>query len=430
MAQPRDFGFGSEEQMMRDSARKFLRDNAPVDRLRKLVAGDHHAAYESAVQPAPYDERVWRQMVELGWTSLAVPEEAGGVGMKMVAVAALAEEIGRAALPSPLTATLIATAVLRAAALGSAGSARGATTTPNAGSGGGGAVPSGTAQAWLERVAAGEATTLAATGADDSWEVDATDVTATPRVAAAGRAMPAPAASAAGGGGTVLRGTAAFVQDARKAAFFVVAARAAGGIGLYAIPADTPGVTIHPDRILDLTRDQARVELDDVEVDAAGVIARPGDGERALAGALPAILTIVAADLCGAAEWQLQTTAEYARVRTQFDHPIGFFQAVKHPIVNMMIDVDRARALTYAAACAIDTDPADALRLARMAKAAASDAGAFCSGRSVQLHGGIGFTWECDVHIYFKRQMHNQFLYGDAPHQRAKLAALVDAGDG
>jgi alkylation response protein AidB-like acyl-CoA dehydrogenase len=407
MAQPRDFGFGSEEQMVRDSARKFLRDNAPVDRLRKLVAGDHHAAYESAVQPAPYDERVWRQMVELGWTSLAVPEQAGGAGMKMVAVAALAEELGRAALPSPLTATLIATAVLRAEGTSAA------------------------APAWLERVAAGEAATLAATGADGSWEVDATDVTAAPRGAAAGLATSAATASAAGGGdGAVLRGTAAFVQDARKAAFFVVAARAAGGIGLYAIPADTPGVTIRPDRIVDLTRDQARVELDDVEVDAAGVIARSGDGERALAGALPAILTIVAADLCGAAEWQLQTTAEYARVRTQFDHPIGFFQAVKHPIVNMMIDIDRARSLTYAAACAIDTDPANALRLARMAKAAASDAGAFCAGRSVQLHGGIGFTWECDVHIYFKRQMHNQFLYGDAPYQRAKLAALVDAGGG
>ena len=91
-----------------------------------------------------------------------------------------------------------------------------------------------------------------------------------------------------------------------------------------------------------------------------------------------------------------------------------------------MLAVDRARSLTYAAACAIDADPRDAVRLARMAKAAASDAAAFCSDRSVQLHGGIGFTWECDVHIYFKRQKHNQFLYGDGAYQRAKLAALID----
>ena len=111
----------------------------------------------------------------------------------------------------------------------------------------------------------------------------------------------------------------------------------------------------------------------------------------------------------------------------QFEHPIGFFQAVKHPIVNMMLAVDRARSLTYAAACAIDHEPDDALRLARMAKAAAADAAAFCSDRSIQLHGGIGFTWECDVHLYFKRQKHNQLLYGDATYQRAKLAEQLDA---
>jgi alkylation response protein AidB-like acyl-CoA dehydrogenase len=138
------------------------------------------------------------------------------------------------------------------------------------------------------------------------------------------------------------------------------------------------------------------------------------------------MLTIVAADMCGAAEWQLQTTVAYAQVRTQFEHPIGFFQAVKHPLVNMMLEVDRTRSLVYAAACAVDTEPDKAEEYARMAKASAADMAAFCSGRSVQLHGGIGFTWECDVHLYFKRQLHNQLLFGDAAYQRAKLAALLD----
>ena len=215
------------------------------------------------------------------------------------------------------------------------------------------------------------------------------------------------------------------MQDARKAAFFVVAAAGEGGLGLYAVAADTPGVAVRPDRIADLTRDQARLELDDVRVDASAIVAAPGSGAAVLAAATPAILTIVAADLCGAAEWQLQTTAEYARVRTQFEHPIGFFQAVKHPIVNMMMDIDRARSLVYAAASALDTDPAEAPRLARMAKASASDAAAFCSDRSIQLHGGIGFTWECDVHLYVKRQKHNQVLYGDGAHHRARLAELA-----
>jgi alkylation response protein AidB-like acyl-CoA dehydrogenase len=387
MAQAKDFGFGPEEQMVRDSARKLLKEQAGIDALRKLVARDHREAYESARQPAPWDEKLWQQMVELGWTALAVPESAGGVGMKTIAVAALAEEIGRAALPSPLIATLIATAVLRSAAT------RG----------------SEAAAVWLGKIAGGEPATLAATGADGSWDASATDVRATAR-----------------GDRFTLSGTAHFVQDARKVRFLVVSAASDRGVGLYAVPVDAPGVTIHPDRIVDLTRDQARVELRDVAVDGAAVVAPPGEGAAVIEAATPAMLAIVAADLCGAAEWQMQTTAEYARVRTQFDHPIGFFQAVKHPIVNMMMAVDRARSLTYAAACAVDSEPApDALRLARMAKAAASDAAGFCSDRSVQLHGGIGFTWECDVHIYFKRQQHNQALYGDGEYQREKIATML-----
>jgi len=124
----------------------------------------------------------------------------------------------------------------------------------------------------------------------------------------------------------------------------------------------------------------------------------------------------------GASEWQLQTTVEYAKTRRQFERPIGFFQAVKHPLVNAMIAIDRARSLLYHAAACIDAESPEAPAAARMAKSAASDAGAFASDRSVQLHGGIGFTWECDVHLYFKRSLHNQMLFGDGVHQRRHLA--------
>ena len=153
-----------------------------------------------------------------------------------------------------------------------------------------------------------------------------------------------------------------------------------------------------------------------------------GAGSNAIAAwrlAEPAILTIVAADLVGAGEWQLQTTAEYARTRVQFDRPIGAFQAVKHPLVDMMLRIDEARSLVYDAACAFEHEPAMAETCARMAKAAASDAAAYASSRSVQLHGGIGFTWDCFVQIYFKRQKHNEVLYGDGGHQRARLAELL-----
>ena len=144
-----------------------------------------------------------------------------------------------------------------------------------------------------------------------------------------------------------------------------------------------------------------------------------------LAQALPALLTLLAADMAGAAEWQLQATAEYAKVRTQFDRPIGFFQAVKHPIVNMMIAADETRSLVYSAACAWDHDPDDALRCALLAQSNASDTASFCSNRSTQLHGGIGFTWESDVQIFHKRQMHSQFLLGDGSWHREKVAALL-----
>jgi alkylation response protein AidB-like acyl-CoA dehydrogenase len=383
MSQPKNFGFGEDETLLRDSARKLLADRAGVEALRRLVARDHREAYERAVPPAPWDEALWRQMVELGWTALAVPEAHGGAGMKMVAVAALAEEAGRVALVSPLIATFAATVVLGAAQSAAAGAA-------------------------LERIAGGTAMSLAITDADGSWEAGDTAVTASP-----------------GAAGTVLDGTAYFVQDARKAGAFVVAARAAGGVGLYVVDADAPGVTIVPDRIVDLTRDQAHVTFAAVTVAADRVAAAPGSGDAALRTALPALLTIVAADMCGAAEWQLHTTAEYAQIRKQFDRPLGFFQAVKHPLVNMMLAVDQARSLVYNAACAIDSEPADAERAARMAKASAADMAAFCSGRSVQLHGGIGFTWECDVHLWFKRQQHNQMLYGDAAYQRAKLGEML-----
>jgi alkylation response protein AidB-like acyl-CoA dehydrogenase len=383
VAQPKDYGFGEDERILRDSVRRFLDEAATIDKVRRLVAADATEAYESAVPPARYDESAWRRIVELGWTSLAVPEAAGGAGMKCVAVAALAEEIGRRAMPSPLPSTLLATFALRAA-------------------------PTDAARSWLERIATGRSATLATTPAEGSWEPEETPLRAETR-----------------SDGAVLEGTAHFVQDARKASFYVVSAADERGVGLYAVPADEPGLTIRPDHIVDLTRDQARVTFDRVHVPPSAIVAPPPAGLEALRRAAPAMLTIVAADIAGAADWQLRATTEYAKVRNQFDRPLGFFQAVKHPIVNMMVAIDETRSLVYNAACAIDSEPELAERYARMAKSAASDTAAFCSGRSVQLHGGIGFTWECDVQIYFKRQKHSQMYLGDGLYQREKLAALV-----
>jgi alkylation response protein AidB-like acyl-CoA dehydrogenase len=372
---PKNFGFGEEEEMLRDIARRFLDENLPVQKLRDLVASDTEAAYERG-ERSPWDEGLWKQIVELGWTGLAVPESAGGLGTSLTGIAGLVEEVGGHALPSPLIATLCATYVLREAEA---------------------------AGPYLSRIADGSTASLAITDARGSWDPTSCDV----RAQADGDAL-------------VLNGTACFVQDAFKADFFVVSARTDGELALCVIEADAGGATLAQDHIHDLTRDQGRLRLQDVRVSADAIVSR--DGEAALRRAWPAVLVTVSADLCGAAEWQLQTTVQYAKDRTQFERPLGFFQAVKHPLVDAMVGIDRARSLLYHAACEIDRGSDEAESAARMAKSQASDAGAYVSDRSVQLHGGIGFTWECDVHLYFKRSLHNQALYGDAAYQRARIA--------
>jgi alkylation response protein AidB-like acyl-CoA dehydrogenase len=251
----------------------------------------------------------------------------------------------------------------------------------------------------LGDIAAGTSATLAITNERGSWEAADTDVSASD---------------------DTLTGTAYFVQDAKKADVLVVSAKTESGVALYRVDPTAAGVTLHADGIIDLTRDQAHISFDGA---AAELLAT--DGADALTKAMPAILCITSADMIGSGEWLLQTTTEYAQTRVQFDRPLGFFQAVKHPLVNVMLAIDAAKSLTYNAACAIDEEPETALKLARMAKSAASDMAVFSSSRAVQFHGGIGFTWECYVHLFFKRQMHNHILYGDGKYQRAQLADLL-----
>jgi alkylation response protein AidB-like acyl-CoA dehydrogenase len=371
MAQPSDFGFGEEEVMLRDSAAKFFADNMPINKLHALVADDSNP--EKGLE-AKWDSGLWAQMVELGWTMLAVPERAGGMGMGAAAVAGLCEEAGKAAFPSPLLATVNCTYMLTACETAAADTA-------------------------LEVIVEGGAASYAGINAAGSWESVDTDVTA-----ADGK----------------LNGTACFVQDAQKVGYLLVKASAGDSTGLYWVATDAEGLEINPDAIVDLTRDQARVTFNNVAATQVST-----DAIAVLAATSAVVLTMVSADMVGAGEWQLQTTVEYAKTRKQFEHELGFFQAVKHPLVNAMVDIDQTKSLVYSAASAIDNEPEDAERLAHMAKASASDMAGFVSSRSVQFHGGIGFTWECFIHLYFKRQMHNQALWGDGAYHRARVADLV-----
>lgn len=373
MTQPRNFGFGEDETMLRDAAKKFFADHCSADKLHKQVA--HTFEIERPIE-CIWDKDLWRQIGELGWTAACVPESAGGIGMPVVAAVALAEEAGKVAFPSPLIATLNATFVMREC-------------------------KSDEAKKALGDIAGGHAAALAITNGQGSWAAGDTDVHVHD-----GK----------------LSGTACYVQDAGKADLFVVSARGEKGVGLYLVANDAEGDEVVPDGIIDLTRDQAHINFNEV---SATELAPQGEGDKAITRATPAILCIVSADMVGAGEWLLQTTVEYAQTRVQFDHPLGFFQAVKHPLVNVMLEIDRAKSLTYNAACAIDAEPEYAEKLARMAKSAASDMAVFSSSRAVQFHGGIGFTWECYVHLFFKRQMHNHVLYGDGKYQRRLLAEML-----
>ena len=375
MATPKDFGFTEDISMLKDTFAKFLSEQKTIENLRPSLKGTEDP-YHGDQRSAFYDTQSWQQTVELGIHAVSIPEDQGGIGMGLVAATAIAEEIGRYALATPLTNTLLATFLLRA-------------------------IDSPEGNALLEAMAGGTRVGIALYGEDASLEGDSTDV----RVE-----------------DDKLQGQSWYVTDAQKSEILIVAAESADGVDLYRVDCQSANVRVLDDRIVDLTRDQARIQFDGAEAQA---LTTGGRGLLSFQKALPALLTLTAADIAGAAEWQLQTTAEYAKVRSQFDRPIGFFQAVKHPIVDMMITADETRSLVYQAAAAFDFEPEDAARCAHLAKSSASDTAEFCANRSTQLHGGIGFTWEADVQIYHKRQMHSQFLFGDGIWQRAKLAELL-----
>ena len=369
------FAFDEDALLLKNSAQAFLGDRVRAGMVRDLikqVARNPESVTGSAA--------IWSELTSLGWTALGVPEECGGVDVSLPAIAGLVEELGRAAAPVPLVSTLSASLLLRAC-------------TGEA------------ALACLREIAAGAVATLAFSDAQGSPDPCTSEV-----VLRGGR----------------LEGSAWYVQNASEADRFVVAARAKpDAMGWYVVNRKAPGVRVLADDISDLTRTQGRVVFEGTEVSDNDQAASQQNGTPAFKHALPALLTIVAADICGSAEWLLQTTADYAKTRIQFGRKIGAFQAVKHPLVDLMILVDQAKSLTFHAATLWSAGSDRALLFARMAKEAASEAACASARHAIQLHGGIAFTWESPVHVFAKRQKHNQMLYGNAAHQRRCLGEML-----
>ncbi|MDG2306665.1 MAG: acyl-CoA dehydrogenase family protein [Candidatus Binatia bacterium] len=358
--------YTEDQALLRDEARRLLAARVSIEAVRALLDDD-----------GGDDPALWAELGRMGWLGLLTEAEYGGAGLGAVELSILAEEAGRTLLPTPILAHLLATAVL----------ARGGSTSQRA--------------EWLPRLATGELrATWAHVEANGAWRVADTSV-----ASAGGR----------------LHGTKAFVWAGNTADVFLVPVQVDEEVRIALVPSNAAGVRVESEQTLDRTRRQGRLVL--VDAEPVGLLERPAaEVEQDF---LPLAWTAIAAESVGGAAAALDRTAAYAATREQFGKAIGSFQAIKHPLVNVLIDTEQARSLVYAAACAIDQSNDDAVLLARMAKARSSDAYGFATSRAIQFHGGFGFTEECDAHLFRRRALASRPALGDPDHHRAAIADLV-----
>ncbi len=376
-----DFGFSEEQEMLRKSTRDFLAKECPISYVRRMMDDD-----------IGHSNDVWRKMAELGWMGLIFPDSVGGAGLDMVDLVIVLEEMGRVVMPGPFFATV----VLGGITIAEAGSEQ-------------------QKMRYLEKIVAGEMkATLAVLEASGRSDADAIEATAT-----------------ADSGGYLLDGTKLFVPDAHVADLVIVAARKEGtkgadGISLFAVETPKDGVTVTTLATMDQTRKLCEVKLDKVRVGPEALVGKAGDGWKTLQRVTDGAKVALCAEMCGGAERVLEMSVEYAKVRVQFDRPIGSFQAIQHKCANMLLLVESSKSATYYAAWAVANDVPEAPLAAAMAKSYTSDAYRVVVGDGIQIHGGIGFTWEHDMHLYFKRAKGSEFMFGDATFNRERVAQLMD----
>ena len=362
------FDLTDEQGAIRSTAREFLAARYKSERIRELAGSEHG-----------FETSDWEEMAELGWPGLALPEQWGGQGLGIVELAVLFEEMGYALAPSPLLSSTVA---------GLALAARGSDEQKDR---------------WLRPLAAGEARgTVALFDAGTA-------------AAIGGFAMEAKA----GGEGVVLDGEKVLVMDAATADFFLVAT--ADG-RRHLVERGAEGVSVSAEPSIDLTRRLYAVRFDGVRVASEATL----DGAQE--DYLPVLwraCVAVAAESTGIAQRTMEMAVEYAKDRKQFGRPIGSYQAVSHRCAQMLLETENSRSAVYGAAWAADAEPEALPLAASMAKAYASDAGWRVPDASIQVHGGIGFTWEHDLHFFLKRGKANAATFGDAKWHRDRVADLV-----
>lgn len=369
-----------EAGMLKDAAKGFLTDSAPVSQLRKLR--DEKSA-------DGFDRKTWSAMAEMGWTSVLVPEDFGGVEMGYVAAGVIAEEMGRTLTASPY----LSTAIMGATAFGRFGS-------------------DAQKAEWLPRIAAGDAITAIAV--DEGGKHNPSKVTAT---------------AERSGNGFKLNGKKTFVAEGHVADMLIVSARTAGseaeaeGITLFLVPRDAAGVSVERSDMVD-SRNSARITLDNVEVTADAVLGEVDHGLKALEGVLDAGRAGLSAEMSGSAQQCLENTASYLKERKQFGVIIGTFQALQHRAAHLYSEVELGKSIVLKALQTLDAAPEHAAMVVCAAKAKMGQVAQLATQEALQMHGGIGMTDEFDVGFFMKRVRVAEALYGDANYQADKFARM------
>jgi alkylation response protein AidB-like acyl-CoA dehydrogenase len=361
------FGLSESQEILKHTARRFFGGELPMAEVRRLM--------ETATG---HDEELWAKMTGQGFTGIIFPEEFGGMGLSQVELILFMEEAGYALLPGPFFSTVaLAGAVLNA--LGSPAQKK----------------------KYLARICDGQAkATLALLEDSASWEPADVQLNAAKLAAT----------------GDKLTGTKLFVTDADIADFIIVAARN----GIFLVDRKAPGIQIAPMKGMDFTRKIYSVTFSGTPAEPLGS-AQPADLAKPLATATAAL----AAELAGGMQRVMEAAVGYAKTRKQFGKPIGSFQAVQHMCAEMYLETESARSAAYYAAWALSENAPDAAVAVSIAKMYSSDASRTVGNRGIQVHGGMGFTWENDLHLYYRRAKASETMFGDASFHRERLARLV-----
>ena len=368
------YTFTSEQHQFREMVQRFLKEKSPPSEVRRLMETDEG-----------FDEGIWGQLsVELGLQSLSVPEQYGGAGFGFVEIGIVMEEMGRSLLCAPY----FSSAVLATSAILNAGN-------------------EAQKQLLLPEIASGSTrASLAMTEPNGQWDASGTQMIAKAK-----------------GSGYVLSGEKSFVIDGHTAGLIVVVARMEGtsgseGITFFTVDGNSAGLEKKLLKSMDQTRKLAHLAFSEVE---ARLLGEEAQGNQAALKTQDQAVIALANEMVGGAQSLLDSAIEYSKIRMQFGRVIGSFQAIKHKCADMLIELELAKSAAYYAAAALDDKGSNITALASMAKSAAGDAYMHIAAETIQIHGGIGFTWDQDTHLWFKRAKSSEVFFGDPAYHRERM---------